>query len=87
MPRELTKEALEELKAWRDDPRGGPFWETLQDMARDGIVDIRGRARTGDAVKLAYFAGHVDTVEEINGLVGLIIENHAQEAREEKPSA
>lgn len=75
---EFSKESLEDLKAWAKDPKGAPFWETIREMFADGITDLRAEGRKGDAVKMARFSAHTDTLEEILDLPALIIQNHAE---------
>lgn len=87
MSRDYSQEALLDLKVWADDPRGVPFWDALREMFRDGISDMRGRARAGDAVRLAYIAAHVDTIEEVLQLTSLIIENHEKKDGEGEKGA
>lgn len=83
MTTEFSKEQLEDLKAWAADPRGEPFWLTLKDMFKSGVSTMRKHARSGEAVQNAFFASHVDTLEEVLQLPQLIIEDHAEQARKE----
>jgi hypothetical protein len=81
---EPTKEELEDFRVWAEDPRGRIFWGALREMFKDGVSDMRGKARAGDAVANAYFASHVDTLEEVLQLPDLIIKEHAAAAAQEE---
>lgn len=86
MSSEFTKEQLDDLKAWARDLRGEPFWQALREMFKSGISRMRKHARDGNAVQNAFFASHVDTLEEVLDLPNIIIEDHAEEARKEAES-
>lgn len=78
-----TKEQLEELRAWSRDPRGDIFWLTLREMFKEGVSNMRKHARNGNGVQNAFFASHVDTLEEVLQLPDLIIEENAEKAQQE----
>lgn len=86
MELEFAKEELEDLRAWWEDPRGKPFKQVLREMFAAGVSKMRQHARAGDAVQNAFFASHVDTLEEVLDLPGIIIQDYAEEARKEAAS-
>ena len=63
----------EDLREWRKDPNGAPFWKAVNELFAAGITNLRRAAAKGDAVESARHASHVETLEEILGLTDLII--------------
>ena len=69
----MEKFSTDDLKDWRKDPKGEPFWEAVKDNFARAISNLRNSVRNGDYNKAAYDASQADAAEEMLQLHEVLI--------------
>ena len=66
--------STEDLRDWRKDTKGKPFWDAVQQRFADGVSGMRMEVRKGNLNEATYHAAQVDAAEEILQLVDALIQ-------------
>lgn len=78
----MSEWSTEDLRKWKDDPAGRPFWEALQQRFADGISYMRRAVEKGDLHEATKHATQVAAAEEILQLVDVLIDEKVQESKD-----
>lgn len=76
--------SIEDLRRWRQDPKGAPFWKAVEDRYAAGVHGMRQETRKGNLNEATYHAAQVDAAEEILQLVDVLIQEKVEEAKDKE---
>ena len=74
--------STDDLRAWRNDPKGKPFWDAVQDRFANGVSMMRAEVRKGNLHEATKHGTQVDAAEDILQLVDGLVAEQVAEAKD-----
>lgn len=73
--------STDDLRRWRDDPKGKAFWEAVSERFAHGVSGMRAEVRKGNLHEATKHGAQVDAAEEILQLVDVLIQEQVEESK------